>query len=225
MLLWHVRRMTTIQKRASLVQAALAGKYPEPETHLIAANPWQLLVAVILSAQCTDARVNMVTPNLFARWPDASSLAKAPLNEVEQVIRSTGFFHNKAKNIIASAKRITEDFGGEVPRTLAELITLPGVARKTANVVLWSSFGINEGIAIDTHVGRIVFRLGLTKSTNVIQVEKDLMALFPCEEWGLLNHRLVWFGRHVCDAKKPLCEQCEMQSFCPKKPWKSVKKK
>ncbi len=217
--------MSILQKRAALVQEALAKKYPTPETHLIASSPWQLLVAVILSAQCTDARVNMVTPKLFARWPDAQSLATAELAQVEEVIRSTGFFRHKAKNIIASAKRVSEDFNGQVPRTLDELITLAGVARKTANVVLWSSFGINEGIAIDTHVGRIAYRLGLTKSTNVLQVEKDLMAIFPRDQWGLLNHRLVWFGRHVCDAKKPLCTQCEMQEFCPKKPWKSVKKK
>ncbi len=217
--------MSIIQKRAALVQTALAKKYPVPDTHLIASTPWQLLVAVILSAQCTDARVNIVTPKLFATWPDAKSLAKANLESVENTIRSTGFFRNKAKNIIASAKIITEKFKGEVPKTLQELITLPGVARKTANVVLWSCFGINEGIAIDTHVGRIVYRLGLTKSKDVLVVEQDLMKLFPKEEWGLLNHRLVWFGRHVCDAKKPLCELCELQDFCPKKTWKTPKKK
>ncbi len=224
-LLWHVQGMSILQKRAALVQASLAQKYPIPDTHLIASSPWQLLVAVILSAQCTDARVNLVTPNLFAKWPDAKSLAKATLEEVENVIRSTGFFRNKAKNIIASAKRITQEYNGEVPKSLQELITLPGVARKTANVVLWSCFGINEGIAIDTHVGRIAFRLGLTKSKDVLVVEKDLMQLFPKDQWGLLNHRLVWFGRHVCDAKKPLCQQCEMQAFCPKKSWKNTVKK
>ncbi len=217
--------MRMIQKRAVLVQDVLAQKYPEPATHLMAETPWQLLVAVILSAQCTDARVNIVTPKLFALWPDAKSLADAPLAEVEEVIRSTGFFRNKAKNIIASAKRITQTFAGQVPNTLNELITLPGVARKTANVVLWSCFGINEGIAIDTHVGRIAYRLGLTKSQAVLEVEKDLMALFPQEQWGLLNHRMVWFGRHICDAKKPLCTQCEMQSFCPKVEWQAIKKK
>ncbi len=217
--------MSILQKRAALVQVALANKYPVPDTHLVASTAWQLLVAVILSAQCTDARVNIVTPNLFALWPDAKSLANAPLEEVENVIRSTGFYRNKAKNIIASAKRITQVFNDEVPKTLQELITLPGVARKTANVVLWSCFGINEGIAIDTHVGRIAYRLGLTKSKDVIVVEQDLMKLFPKDQWGLLNHRLVWFGRHICDAKKPLCVQCEMQDFCPKKPWKTPKKK
>ncbi len=214
----------SLKKRAALVQEALATKYPEPETHLHAETAWQLLVAVVLSAQCTDARVNMVTPHLFARWPDAATLADAPIAEVEEVIRSTGFYRNKAKNIVAAAQRVMQVYGGEVPPRLADLITLGGVARKTANVVLWSAFGINEGIAIDTHVGRIAFRLGLTKSTAPVTVEKDLMAIFPQEEWGRVNHRMVWFGRHVCDARKPLCEQCEMQDFCPKVPWISPHK-
>ncbi len=214
----------SLKKRAALVQEALATKYPEPETHLVADTPWQLLVAVVLSAQCTDARVNMVTPHLFARWPDAATLATAPLLEVEEVIRSTGFYRNKAKNIVAAAQRVMHVYGGEVPRRLEDLITLGGVARKTANVVLWTAFGINEGIAIDTHVGRIVYRLGLTKNTEPKAVEKDLMALFPREEWGRVNHRMVWFGRHVCDARKPLCELCEMQSFCPQVPWVSPHK-
>ncbi len=213
-----------IQKRAALVQEVLAAKYPEPQTHLFAATPWQLVVAVVLSAQCTDARVNMVTPKLFELWPDAPALAVAPIEKVEEVIRSTGFFRNKAKNIVAAAQRIVGHYGGMVPQTLDELITLPGVARKTANVVLWTAFGINEGIAIDTHVGRIAFRLGLTKSNNPLIIEKDLMRIFPRDEWGNVNHRMVWFGRHVCDARKPLCADCEMKSFCPKVPWVSAHK-
>ncbi len=214
----------SLKKRAAMVQDVLAAKYPEPETHLHADTPWQLLVAVVLSAQCTDARVNLVTPHLFARWPDAPSLAQAEQAEVEEVIRSTGFYRNKAKNIIAAAQRVMQHYGGELPRSLDALITLGGVARKTANVVLWSAFGINEGIAIDTHVGRIVYRLGLTKNTAPVAVERDLMALFPREEWGRVNHRMVWFGRHVCDARKPLCDICEMQEFCPKVPWVSPHK-
>ncbi len=214
----------SLKKRALLVQEALAQKYPEPKTHLHADTAWQLVVAVVLSAQCTDARVNLVTPRLFSFWPDAASLAKAPLAEVEEVIRSTGFFRNKAKNIISAAQRVMECYGGEVPQTLAQLITLPGVARKTANVVLWTAFGINEGIAIDTHVGRIAFRLGFTKSTLPIVVEQDLMKLFPRNEWGLLNHRMVWFGRDVCDARKPLCGECEIFPFCPQITWGSPKK-
>ncbi len=210
--------------RAQLVQNALQARYPEPETHLIAHSPWQLLVAVILSAQCTDERVNKVTPQLFALWPDAAHLAHAAVVEVEQVIRSTGFYHNKAKNIVTAAQRVMEHFGGSVPRTLQELITLPGVARKTANVVLWGAFQINEGIAVDTHVGRIAFRLGLTTATAPITVEQNLMMLFPQEEWGRVNHRMVWFGRHVCDARKPQCHVCPMLDFCPQCPWISPEK-
>lgn len=202
------------QQRAQAVLALLQARYPTPQTHLIAASPWQLLVATVLSAQCTDARVNMVTPQLFALWPDAATLAEAPLAEVEKVIHSTGFYHNKAKNIIGAAKLLQQSFGGEVPRSLKELITLPGVARKTANVVLWGAFGINEGLAVDTHVKRICHRLGLTTHTEPEAVEQDLMRLFPQEEWGQVNHRLVWFGRHVCDARKPRCPECEMREFC-----------
>ncbi len=210
--------------RAKSVQEVLEKKYPTPDTHLIANSPWQLLVAVILSAQCTDARVNIVTPKLFSLWPDAHCLMKADIAEVEEVIRSTGFFRNKAKNIVGAAARIVNHYAGQVPQSLKELLTLPGVARKTANVVLWGAFGINEGIAVDTHVGRIAFRLGLTKSTAQAKVEQDLMMLFPQAEWGRVNHRMVWFGRHVCDARKPQCEICEMKGLCPKIPWISPNK-
>ncbi len=203
-------------QRARHVQEALAKQYPEPATHLVARSPWELLVAVILSAQCTDARVNMVTPHLFARWPEPVHLAAAHSSDVEEVVRSTGFFRNKAKNIIGAAQRIMTHFGGDVPRTLNDLISLPGVARKTANVVLWTAFGINEGIAVDTHVGRIVYRLGLTASTNPLIIEQDLMALFPREEWGRVNHRLVWFGRDICPARKALCHTCPLEAVCPK---------
>ncbi len=214
----------SLKKRALLVQEALTQKYPEPETHLLAQTPWQLLVAVVLSAQSTDALVNTVTPHLFARWPDAATLASAPLEEVEKVIYATGFYRNKAKHIVSAAQRVMEVYGGEVPQSLEELITLGGVARKTANVVLWTAFGINEGIAVDTHVGRIAYRLGLTKNTQANAVEKDLMQVFAREEWGRVNHRMVWFGRHVCSARKPLCEACEMRDFCPQIPWKSPRK-
>lgn len=205
------------RQREQVAQAVLnllQARYPHPQTHLAAADAWQLLVATVLSAQCTDARVNMVTPQLFARWPDAAALAQAPLGDVECVIRSTGFYHNKAKNIIGAAQAVTHVYGGQVPHSLKELITLPGVARKTANVVLWGAFGLNEGLAVDTHVKRICHRLGLTDNTDPQAVEQDLMRLFPQEEWGRVNHRLVWFGRHVCDARKPLCEDCEMRDFC-----------
>ncbi|MDD2967925.1 MAG: endonuclease III [Desulfovibrionaceae bacterium] len=214
----------TPSQQAQLVLEKLKARYPELQTHLVAANPWQLMIATILAAQCTDARVNTVTPQLFSRWPDAAALGAADIAEVESVIRSTGFYHNKAKNIIAAGKVVSQRFGGTMPSTLEELITIPGVARKTANCVLWGGFGINVGLAVDTHVKRIAYRLGLTKQTDPVAVERDLMALFPQAEWGGVNHRMVWFGRHVCDARKPLCEECEMAAFCPRlEPPKSKK--
>ena len=206
----------TAKARANHILQCLAARYPQPATHLTACNAWELTVATVLAAQCTDKRVNMVTPTLFSRWPTPAALADADILELEDVIRSTGFFHNKAKNLIAAAKRVTDVFGGMVPQTMAELITLPGVARKTANVVLWGAFGINEGLAVDTHVGRIAYRMGLTVSKDPVVVERDLVVLFPREEWGNVNHRMVWFGRDVCDARKPACGRCEMADICPK---------
>lgn len=204
------------KEQAKKVQEGLQKRYPQPETHLHHESPWQLLVATVLSAQCTDARVNMVTPVLFARWKDPFALAKADIKDVEEVIKSTGFYHNKAKNIVAGAKFLVENYNGEVPRTMAELVKVAGVARKTANVVLFTAYGINEGIAVDTHVKRIAHRLGLTASQDPVQVEKDLMEIFPQEEWGNVNHRLVWFGRHICDARNPQCGECEFEAICPK---------
>ncbi|MBD5626756.1 MAG: endonuclease III [Desulfovibrio sp.] len=209
----------TLQKRreqAQRVLETLAARYPEPASHLVYHNPWELLVATVLAAQCTDARVNTVTPELFRRWPGPAELAEANLAELEEVIHPTGFYHNKAKNLIGAATRVRDDFGGQVPRTLEELITLPGVARKTANVVLFGGFGINEGLAVDTHVKRISHRLGLTSATDPVAVERDLMAVFPREEWGDVNHRMVWYGREVCRARKPGCDVCPMVSFCPR---------
>ena len=202
--------------RALAVLELLKKRYPVPETMLVHENPWELLVATVLAAQCTDARVNTITPELFRRWPGPAELAEATQEELETVIRPTGFYHNKAKNLLGAAKRVTEVFGGEVPHTIAELVTLPGVARKTANVVLWGGFGINEGLAVDTHVKRLSFRLGLTEHTDPVRIEKDLMLLFPREEWGDVNHRLVWFGRDVCDARKPACGECELFSLWPR---------
>lgn len=199
---------------ASAVLALLAERYPHPATHLVAQDAWELLVATVLAAQCTDARVNKVTPELFRRWPGPAELCTASQEELENVIRSTGFYHNKATNLLGAARRVVDVFGGDVPRTLEELVTLPGVARKTANVVLWGAYGLNEGLAVDTHVGRIALRLGLTEHKDPVRAERDLMELFPRAEWGNVNHRLVWFGRHVCDARKPLCEDCEMAAFC-----------
>ena len=209
-------RKTEKVKRAASVLELLKKRYPVPETMLTHENPWELMIATILAAQCTDARVNTITPELFRRWPGPAEMMQAPLDELESVIRPTGFYHNKAKNILGAARRVTEVYGGEVPQTIAELITIPGVARKTANVVLWGAFGLNEGLAVDTHVKRISFRLGLTKNTEPVKIEQDLMKLFPQSEWGDVNHRLVWFGRDVCDARKPACESCELSELCPR---------
>ena len=206
----------TIRQRAARVLELLALRYPHLETHLVAGNPWELLVATVLAAQCTDKRVNQVTPELFRRWPDPASLSGAELADLETVIHSVGFYHSKARHLLAAARLVAEEFGNETPHTMKDLIRLPGVARKTANVVLWGGFGINEGLAVDTHVKRIAYRLGLTENTDPVPVEQDLMRLFPREEWGKVNHRMVWFGRHICDARKPLCAECEMAEFCPK---------
>lgn len=210
-------KATEKTNRAMAVLARLKKRYPEPETMLDHRNPWELLVATVLAAQCTDARVNTITPELFRRWPDPAALAGAPQEELEDVIHAAGFYHSKAKNLIGAAKRVVEAYGGEVPHTLEELVTLPGVARKTANVVLWGGFGINEGLAVDTHVKRLSFRLGFTKNTEPVKIEQDLIKIFPREEWGDVNHRLVWFGRDVCDARRPACSECELYDLCPRK--------
>lgn len=197
--------------------AALQQRYPHPRTHLDAQNAWELLVATVLAAQCTDARVNTVTPELFRRWPTPAALAEAPIEELEAVIRPTGFYHSKAKNLLGAARRVCDVFGGQIPKSIDALITIPGVARKTANVVLFGAYGINDGLAVDTHVKRIAYRLGLTDETDPVPIERDLMKLFPRAEWGDVNHRMVWFGREVCDARKPLCDVCEMLAFCPRR--------
>ncbi|MCG8531672.1 MAG: endonuclease III [Desulfovibrionales bacterium] len=205
------------KERALEMLARLHKRYPVKGTHLTFSTVWELFVATVLSAQCTDERVNKVTPVLFERWPTPEDLAQADVLDVESVVRSTGFYRNKAKNIVAAAKRVVDVYDGEVPRTLKDITSLAGAARKTASVVLWNGYRINEGIAIDTHVKRIVFRMGLTTSTNPTVVEKDLLPLFPRDEWGFVNHMLVSFGRDVCNARSPLCDQCEMAEFCPRK--------
>lgn len=202
---------------AKIVFERLRAKYPETVPALDHRNAWELLVATVLAAQCTDARVNMVTPVLFTRWPGPAELAGASQEELEEVVRSTGFFRNKAKNLIGAARRVMDHFDGEVPRTLAELVTLPGVARKTANIVLSNSFGVHEGIAVDTHVTRLAYRLGLTDSDDPVKIERDMMPLFPREQWGEINHLLVFHGRDTCAARKPLCQVCELEDICPKR--------
>lgn len=207
---------SSITARARAVRERLARRYPEPRTELTWTSPWELLVATILSAQCTDARVNTVTPGLFAAWSTVEDMAGAEPAQIEAMIRSTGFFRNKAKNLHASASKIVAQFGGQVPRTMEEMLTLPGVARKTANVVLSNAYGVQAGIAVDTHVKRIAFRLGLTLQTNPDKVERDLLGLFPQSSWGAVNHYLVLFGREVCVARKPRCAVCELADICPR---------
>lgn len=205
-----------VKERAARVAELLAVRYPRVGPALDYTNAWELLVATVLSAQCTDARVNKVTPALFERWPGPAQAAQAAQEDMEETVRSTGFFRNKAKNIIAAARIIEERHGGEVPRTMEELLELPGVARKTANIVLSNAYNVHEGIAVDTHVKRISFRLGFTASTNPTVIERDLMPLFERERWGDVNHYLVYFGREVCVARKPRCSACELAEVCPR---------
>jgi endonuclease-3 len=178
-------------------------------------TPLQLLVATILSAQCTDKRVNMVTPVFFRTFPTAASIAEAPVDQLQDVIRSTGFFRNKAKSLIGLGKALVERHKGEVPSSMEDLVELPGVGRKTANVVLGNAFGRSEGIVVDTHVGRLSTRLGLTKQTDPVKVERELMPLFPRDEWTNVAHVLIFHGRRVCDARAPRCDACVVADICP----------
>lgn len=202
-------------RRALEILARLRKEYPDARCALDHANAYQLLVATILSAQCTDARVNMVTPSVFAAYPNAAALARARQPELEKLIMSTGFFRNKAKNLIAMAQAVVADHGGEIPRTMAELHALPGVGRKTANVVLGNAFGINEGITVDTHVTRLSGLLGLTRQTDAVKIEQDLMQLIPRDDWTLVSHLLILHGRKVCIARRPQCEVCVLNELCP----------
>ncbi|MCX8006999.1 MAG: endonuclease III [Coriobacteriia bacterium] len=202
-------------ERAREVSRRLAEAYPEAHIMLRYGDPFQLLIAVMLSAQTTDVTVNKVTPELFAAYPTPEALAAADQADVERIIYRTGFFRNKARNAIAAARMIVSEFGGEVPRTMEELTRLPGVARKTANIVLFNAFGVLEGIAVDTHVLRLAQRLGLSEHKDAEKVEQDLMALFPREEWGVITYRLIDHGRAVCDAKRPVCGACVLADICP----------
>lgn len=189
--------------------------YPDPDTVLSYTNPFELLIATILSAQCTDARVNIVTRDLFKKYRSPEDYLRVPQEELEEDIRTTGFFRSKSKNIQGACRRILEAYGGEVPRTMAELITLPGVARKTANVVLGNAFGRDEGIAVDTHVTRLSWLLGLTKHTDPVRIERDLMVLFPRRHWTALPHLLIAHGRKICIARRPRCGICPISDICP----------
>ena len=204
-----------LKTQARTIERLLRKEYPDAHCELDFRSPLELAVATILSAQCTDKRVNMVTPALFARFPTAAALAQADQSDVEALINSTGFFRNKAKSIIGMAKAVVAKHGGEIPRTMDELFALPGIGRKTANVILGNAFGINEGVVVDTHVARLSKRLGLTRETDPVKIELALMPLFPKTSWTLLSHLLIWHGRRVCDAKKPRCTDCVLRRICP----------
>lgn len=205
------------QARALEIGRRLAATYPDAECALKHSTPFQLLVATILSAQCTDERVNLVTPELFRRFPTPAALAKAEQGELEGIIRSTGFFRAKATNLIGMARGLVEQFEGTIPRTIEELTRLPGVGRKTANVLLGTAFGIATGVVVDTHVKRIAQLLGLTASANPEQIERDLMALLPAAEWVNFSHRLIHHGRRICIARRPRCNDCPLRELCPRK--------
>jgi endonuclease III len=201
-------------RRARRIGRELAAAYPDAHCELDFETPLQLLVATVLSAQCTDARVNAVTPALFARYRSAEDFAAADRAELEELIRSTGFFRAKANSILGLAQAICDRFDGEVPRRLADLVTLPGVGRKTANVVLGNAFGV-PGITVDTHVGRLARRFGFTGETDPVKVESDLGGIFPKREWTELSHRLIWHGRRCCSARRPACGACPVAALCP----------
>lgn len=203
------------QKRTEKIIAILEKQYPSAKTALRHENAFELLVATILSAQCTDARVNMVTPGLFKKYPSVQHFASAVPQELEQDIRSTGFYRNKTKNIIAASKSIVEEFQGDVPRTMEELLQLGGVGRKTANCVLGGAFGINLGIVVDTHVLRLSGRLGLSRQSDAVKVESDLMDIVPKNDWYNFSNYLINHGRAVCDARKPKCPECGLRKLCP----------
>jgi endonuclease-3 len=204
-----------LRTRAGRIVRTLARLYPDAHCALHYSNPLQLLIATILSAQCTDERVNRITPALFARYPDAHSFATADRAELEKLIKPTGFFRNKAKNIIACCTQLMELHGGEVPRTMEELVPLPGIGRKTANVILGNSFGV-PGIPVDTHVGRLSQRMGLSVHSDPVKIERDLMELVPRKEWTMFGHRMIFHGRQVCHARKPLCGTCALAKICPR---------
>jgi endonuclease-3 len=201
-------------ERLQKIFTALDQLFPQAQCALRHENAFQLLVATILSAQCTDERVNKVTPGLFQKYPTAQDFAALPQPVLEEEIRSTGFFHNKAKNIIGMAKKLVTDFGGQVPRMMEEMLTLPGVARKTANVVLGTAYGIPTGIVVDTHVFRIAHRLKLSNQKTPEKVEQDLIKLVPKERWITFGHQVIWFGRKICQARKPLCADCPLEPIC-----------
>ena len=218
-----VARLEIKPDRVAEILKILHATYPDVECALVHANPWQLLVATILSAQCTDVRVNMVTPKLFATYPTPKAMSEAPIEALEELIRTTGFYHNKAKSIQGAGRVITEKFNDKVPQTMEELLTVPGAARKTANVVLGVAYGKAEGVVVDTHVFRLSRRLGLTRSDTPQAIEQDLMKVIPKDRWIEFSHELIHHGRQICEARKPKCAACPLESLChaPDKTWHS----
>ena len=208
------RAAGTGPKRVAAILAKLDEAYPNATCELNHKSAFELLIATILSAQCTDVRVNQVTETLFKKYPDAKAFAYATPSELEQEIRPTGFFRNQTKSVMGAGKGILEDFGGEVPRTMEEILTLPGVARKTANVVLGTAYGIPSGIVVDTHVQRIANRLDLTRNEDPKKIEQDLMQVIPKDKWIQFSHQIIWHGRRICQARKPKCAECNMESLC-----------
>ena len=210
----RVRARPTRAERVAAILRLLDRMYPNVTCALTHRNPWELLVATILSAQCTDKRVNEVTPGLFAKYPAPADFAALRPEVLAQDIRSTGFFNNKAKSITGAAKKIVSEFGGQVPRTMEELLSVPGAARKTANVVLGTAYGIASGIVVDTHVMRLSRRLDLTKESDAVKIERDLMKIIPKEKWILFSHQMIHHGRALCTARKPRCEECLLEPVC-----------
>ena len=208
-------RLARNPERAARLYDVLARTYPDAHCALDHRNAYELLAATILSAQCTDKRVNMVTPTLFARYPDPAALAAARSEDVEEIVKSTGFFRSKAKSLIGMATALVDRHGGDVPAEMDSLVVLPGVGRKTANVVLGNAFGRNEGIVVDTHVTRLSNRLGLTAEVDPVKIERALIPLFPRERWTMLSHLLIEHGRQICDARTPRCSSCFMADICP----------
>ncbi len=210
-----VLKGAALKRQAQEVLRRLLAEYPDAHCALDFKNAYQLLVATILSAQCTDKRVNIVTPALFKQYPTPRALAKAPQADVETLIKSTGFFRNKAKNLVGMAAAVVDEHRGKIPDTMAELTRLPGVGRKTANVILGNACDKNEGIVVDTHVTRLADRLGLSRAKTAEKIEQELMPLFPRERWAILSHLLIEHGRRVCDARKPKCAECVLSDICP----------
>ncbi|MEO5903512.1 MAG: endonuclease III [Gemmatimonadaceae bacterium] len=209
------KRGAELKAHAYELLRRLKAEYPDAHCELDFETPLQLLIATILSAQCTDKRVNMVTPELFRTYPDAERMSAAKTEDLEELIKSTGFFRNKTKSLLGMSAAVSERHDGSVPSTMQELVNLPGVGRKTANVVLGNAFGMNEGVVVDTHVGRLAVRLGLTDETDPVKVERALMPLFPRDDWALLSHLLIFHGRRVCFARAPNCPGCMLTDICP----------